>query len=417
MKFGQLMLNVSAGQTRMRQGLLVLATSLALVACGGGGGGTVATDGTVTTDGTSTGILDSFGRSVGGGSDGGGFSAGDSGADGSAGDGAPIVGGLVEVTDATGKTVTATTDKDGYYRVKVTGFTPPFVAKVTRKDGVVRYSLNVQPVKINGFVTVNISGLTDKIASDVAVAAGKTGAQELTPKIVDENRTAITKSISDLKTLFKDVIERAGLAVGTFDPLSVPFVTNRTGYDNVLDNTKVNVVNGATQLTVATIYIPPVAAVPVIKPSSFVALQGTWEMNSSGTTSPGSGVPPALAALTDLYWINSYLDAQLAIVNPQQTTGLKFSFVNVLTNPTGFTFSLKGDGSGDTAGYSSTITVTVSFSNFVGCGECGVGSSVSYSFITTTVSGTQTTPAGVTTAIPNLSTSPVSGTETWVRKS
>ena len=61
-----------------------------------------------------------------------GFNAGDSGADGTAGDGAAIVGVTVLVTDATGKTVTAVTDSNGYYRVKVTNFTPPFVAQLTK---------------------------------------------------------------------------------------------------------------------------------------------------------------------------------------------------------------------------------------------------------------------------------------------
>ena len=88
----------------------------------------------------------------------------------------------MQVTDSTGKTVSATTDAQGYYRVKVTTFSPPFVAKVIKSDGKVLHSLSVRALKVNGFITLNLSGLTDKVASDVAVKAGKKGAADLTQK-------------------------------------------------------------------------------------------------------------------------------------------------------------------------------------------------------------------------------------------
>jgi hypothetical protein len=106
-----------------------VATALAgaaLLGCGGGGGGGT----TTTTTPTTTTIVDSFGVAVENG-----FGAGDSGGDGSAGDGAAIPNRPVLLTDSTGKTATATTDLQGYYRVKLTGFTPPFVVKVTKADG------------------------------------------------------------------------------------------------------------------------------------------------------------------------------------------------------------------------------------------------------------------------------------------
>ena len=108
---------------------------LVLAGCGGGGGDVAVPQ--------SVQILDSFGNVVAaGGADG--VGPGDSGGDGTAGDGAPIVGGVVTVTDSTGKSVSATTDAQGYYRVKLTGFTPPFVVKVARPDGKVRHSLSVK---------------------------------------------------------------------------------------------------------------------------------------------------------------------------------------------------------------------------------------------------------------------------------
>ena len=215
--------------------------ALMLLGCGGGGSG----DGG---GGATVAILDSFGQAVDAGN--GGVGSGDSGADGTAGEGKPIVGARVEVTDAIGKTVSGTTDAQGYYRVKVTSFTPPFVAKITKSDGKVLYSLSVAALKVNGFITLNLSGLTDKVASDVAVAAGKKGAADLTPQIVAANPSAITKAVSNLADQLSSVIVAAGLNPSTFDPIGAPFRPNLTGYDFVLENVKVVVAaDGSTQVT------------------------------------------------------------------------------------------------------------------------------------------------------------------------
>ncbi|HSW06158.1 hypothetical protein [Aquabacterium sp.] len=176
-------------------------------------------------------IQDSFGG------DGGAADGGASG-DGTAGDGAPIVGGLVTVVDMTGKQASATTDSIGYYRVKLTGFVPPFVLSVTRPDGKVRRSINQQPIKTNGYIFMAITGLTDKIASDVAQAAGFPGAASLTPAMVAANPNAVTAAINAIRNdpLLREQIDDAGLNPDTFDPLTVPFRANGTGYDKVLDN-------------------------------------------------------------------------------------------------------------------------------------------------------------------------------------
>ena len=213
--------------------------ALTLLGCGGGGDGG---------GGATVAILDSFGQAV---SDGdGGIGAGDSGADGTAGEGKPIVGARVQVTDSTGKTVSATTDAQGYYRVKVTSFSPPFVAKVTKSDGKVLHSLSVTALKVNGFITLNLSGLTDKVASDVAVKAGKKGAADLTPQIVAADPAAVSQAVSNLASQLASVITAAGLNPSTFDPIGAPFRPNLTGYDFVLENVKVVVApDGSTQVT------------------------------------------------------------------------------------------------------------------------------------------------------------------------
>lgn len=235
----------------LRAWLAAAFAALMLLGCGGGGSGDGGGGG-----GVPVVILDSFGQAV---SSGDGIGAGDSGADGTAGEGKPIVGGRVQVTDSLGKTVSATTDAQGYYRVKVTGFNPPFVAKVTKSDGNALHSLSVTALKVNGFITLNLSGLTDKVASDVAVKAGKKGAADLTPQIIAANPSAISQAVSALASQLSYVITAAGLNPSTFEPIGAPFRPNLTGYDFVLENVRVAVAaDGSTQVTPTLVEASPV---------------------------------------------------------------------------------------------------------------------------------------------------------------
>jgi hypothetical protein len=218
-----------------------------LQACGGGGGG-----GGSTTVGTTPHLYDSFGRDVlvsggGGGSGGGGYSSSDSGADGSAGDGAPIANATVVVSGLTGTPVTTTTDANGYYQAKVTGLTAPLLVTVTKPNGSgFRYSFSMAAVQPGKFVTINISGLTSKIASDVAVALRQAvGASALTPSLLNSNPTlvasTVTSTLADQTTQLATVMGAAGVSTSTYNPITTPFVTNHTGYDYLLDNTVVTV--------------------------------------------------------------------------------------------------------------------------------------------------------------------------------
>ncbi|MFZ4624282.1 MAG: hypothetical protein ACOYNF_08610, partial [Rhodoferax sp.] len=402
--------------------LAVLLSTLMLAACGGGDDNGSAPTPTPTPTPTVV-ILDSFGRTVfdsntgGGGSDG--VGGGDAGADGSAGDGAPIVNGTVTIIDASNKSVTAKTDAIGYYRAKVTGFTPPLVAKVVKTDGNVRYSLNIKPIVANKFITLNITSLTDKIASDVAIAGGKAGAAQLTPQIVAANTAAIATATNSLASQFSTVITKAGLDIAKFDPLGAPFVANHTGFDNVLDNAVLTKTpTGATVIAVAPVYIPPASVIPVEKPSTLVALPGTWEQTSTAAGStpdveivPGSDVPPSQAALTDFYWVSTYLNMQADKLNAEDSN-FKISFSNITMSSTGFSFVFNGVGTGSSAGSSSTMNVRISISNYVGCGSCGVGTSVKFDYSATS-SGSYTFNGATVPMATETSTGSVS----YLRKS
>ncbi|MEO5670745.1 MAG: hypothetical protein ABIR26_08660 [Ramlibacter sp.] len=350
---------LSTTPSTLRAWLLAGAASFALLGCGGGDDGGTPTPtpnpgGGGGGGGAAVQILDSFGQVVAaGGADG--VGVGDSGADGTAGEGAPIVGGTVTVTDVNGKTASATTDAQGYYRLKVTGFVAPFVAKVTKADGKVLRSLNLKAPVTNAFITLNLTGLTDKVASDVAKAAGKAGAADLTPQIVAANPAAVTTAINNLASLIQPVISAAGIT--SFDPLSAAFRPNHTGYDFVLDNVKVTVdANGATVVAIS----------PTFPGGGSTGLSGTWGIvvavtiqgqtqTAAGADIPGAGIPKDGAAAS-AFCQTGYSQT----FNSGGTSGTVTCNGNTIT----------------VVSSSGTLNATYNFVSYQGCGACGVGSTV-----------------------------------------
>ncbi len=238
------------GGWRLAAGSLAIAAFAALTACGGGSGNFVFTG--YPNSNYFSGI-DSFGESVGG-SDSSGLGGGDSGADGTGGEGRPFANATITLTDVNGKSASATTDAKGYYRAKITGFTPPIIASAreNRANGKTYYSLTTASPRANGFITINITGFTDFVASTIAIAAGKAGAADLTATIVSQNPGEVAKAIAKLRQAISAELTAKGLNPDTFEPLTMPFRADGSGkgYDGVLDTTLVTKSSsGATQIT------------------------------------------------------------------------------------------------------------------------------------------------------------------------
>ena len=357
---------------RGRAAWVAAVTCLMLAGCGGGGGGGD------TAVAPSVKILDSFGNLVAGGADG--VGPGDSGGDGTAGDGTAIVGGLVTVTDSNGKSVSATTDAQGYYRVKLTGFAPPFVINVKRPDGIVRHSLSVKTPQTNGFINMNISGLTDKVASDVARAAGKTGAADLTAQIVASNAGVISQSVSSLRSALSTVIAASGADPNSFDPLGTPFRPDHTGIDFVLDNTVVVVAaDGSTQVSVSPKFTPP--------------LTGTWRMF---LTVEGQTIDTQ----------TNFAGKDVPTIQTVSSFGAN-QFGTFLAPVAGVNYTVAVNGNTTTiTGPSTNYTMVInSFqaSNYQGCGACGVGSQVSFTMVINSTQGGLLNGVQVPTTTQNVS--------------
>lgn len=186
-------------------------------------------------------ILDSLGRPIdesrfeGGG--GGGGDSGASGAGGAAGDGAPIANAPVTLTDNAGRTLRTTTDATGYYSFNIKCLTPPLLVKVTRADGSNWVSSSTEPIVARKFITMNITGLTDKVNNYVAEGANiPGGAAALTPALLAANASALPAAILKINTGLQSPLTFAGLNPNTFNPITSPYAAMKGDkYDSMLD--------------------------------------------------------------------------------------------------------------------------------------------------------------------------------------
>ena len=251
-----------------------------LVACGGGGGG-AGTPATPPIAG-SLGPVDP--TTVAGygldGSNSGGFGAADTGADGTAGEGGPINNGTVIITDASSpaKTIRVKTDATGYYFAKITGFTAPLLVKVVSQNGKVYNSVREDAVASGAVATINITALTDKVAS---LIAGTASLSTLAPADITAAKVAAAKA--DVLATFLAALTAAGVPnAAAFDPIKTPFKADGTGYDKVLDQVRheTNAAGGTDLYPKTVVYAADgtVSSLP-LSPSLTLVLSSGKELN------------------------------------------------------------------------------------------------------------------------------------------
>lgn len=297
--------------------LVALLFSIALLsACGGGGGGSGGSTSTAST--TCTPFLDSFGRSVactemnalsganlpfvdtGGASDG----SGDAGGDGSAGDGAPIANTELQFTDATGKVVKTRTDANGYYRISLRGMKAPLVATVLRDskpwksmlvEDIVRAPFNRK------FYTINLTGLTDYVASEVAKKDGLANPDAITPAAVTRQKDQIPSILTSLNTSISSQIAAVGLDSKTFNALSTPFVAAVTdSSDKLLESVVVaRDTNGGFTVVTPKYSVNP--SNPTVAPNASVDLSANFAASFSVTGGNANGTLTSTGAANVTY--------------------------------------------------------------------------------------------------------------------
>jgi hypothetical protein len=338
-----------------------MALAATLAACGGGSDTADATGCTKT-------FVDSFGNTVtcdemrtlpGTDFAGGDAGAGDAGADGTGADGAPIANATIRITDADGKVITTTTNGEGYFRVNIGGMKQPLVASVQRSGNAWRSAMVevIEPGR-SQFYTLNLTGLTDLVLSELAKTAGVPGgADGVTPSVLSANSSRLGAAIEAVNQQIASQLSSVGLSASSFNPFTAAFRANSTGYDKVLDSVTITKTSGGTT-TIDT------------SGGGGSTLTGQWEMfvtvegqEFSAGTVDGSVVPATeVLAATDY--------------------NVVLSSAGGTYTSEGYTVTVNGN-SVTTVGPNVNLTTVINsftVTSYSGCGSCGVGSAVAFAY-------------------------------------
>ena len=175
--------------------------------------------------------------------------------------GTALPGAIIAVTDAGGKTVSATSGPDGSYSVQISGLTAPLLITVSNPFGPfpTLYSVVATTDTADGdAITANVTPLTTAISA-LLTASGNPrdlqssgGAAEVTPD-------AVASAVGKLGQALAPILAQYQLTAASFDPIATPFTANHTGVDGVIDSVSVTPAPTGLGLQISSIAAPDTA--------------------------------------------------------------------------------------------------------------------------------------------------------------
>lgn len=228
---------------------------------------------------------------------------------GTAATGAAVAGATITIKDAAGASKTATTGADGKYTVDVAGMTAPFLVKVDLPGGTALYSVG------GAAGVVNVHPFTHLIIKTWYEVQGKT----MDAAFADPagNPPPSSTEIKMITIVVEEIVQKwlvdKGIDPANFDLISTPFDANGTGFDGVLDLSKI-AANGAITITDGT-----TTQTTTITPNTADGSATVATTTTSGTTTSSSVsstvVPTSAAQKTALIGVSTALNQFAAIVN------------------------------------------------------------------------------------------------------
>ena len=167
--------------------------------------------------------------------------------EGTAATGAPLADASVSLRDARGQYAAASADAGGHYSIPVAGMSAPFLLKVQTPDGRVLYGMAAAPG------TANLDPYTDILVREwYALRGGSPEAGFVgTAGLPDaKGMQALDKTLTGA---LGGALGAAGLDVRHFSLLSTPFDADHTGFDQVLDQSRVDAAAGHIEMPGAVI--------------------------------------------------------------------------------------------------------------------------------------------------------------------
>jgi hypothetical protein len=210
--------------------------------------------------------------------------------------GAPVRGANITVTDAAGKSVTATADANGNYQIPLAGLTPPFAVFATDPSGIAPPLTSLVaaiPANSSAPVIANVTSLTTAAAALVTQSGNPldlANTQNLSALVTPD---AVNKAVQTLNSSTANILSANNLDANSFNPISTVFTANQTGADAALD---------AVQIIPATGSAGGLQLISIADPNSSANLA----LNSGATASAALPAPsvtsaslaPLMAALT-----------------------------------------------------------------------------------------------------------------------
>lgn len=201
--------------------------------------------------------------------------------------GRAISGANVIVTDATGKSVSATADAKGNYQIPLAGLTAPFAILATDPGGAAQPLMSVVasvPTSSSGPVIANVTTLTTGVSALITqsgnpfdLADSKNLSTLVTP-------ASVAGAVKTLNAAVSGILSANNVDSKSFDPIATPFTANQTGPDAVID---------AVQVIPATGSSGGLQLISNANPNSSANLV----LNSSASVTVPLSVPPAAGNL------------------------------------------------------------------------------------------------------------------------
>lgn len=166
-------------------------------------------------------------------------------------------GAAITVTDAAGKTTTATSGSDGSYTVSLAGLAPPLLITASDPSGASQnlYSVVASLGSNAGApIIANITPLTTAVTA-LLTSDGNPLTLTQAGGLNSVSTASISTAVSTLDSAISPILSANGLA-SSFDPIGTVFTPNQTGADAVIDSVTVSPSASGTGLQLASLADP-----------------------------------------------------------------------------------------------------------------------------------------------------------------
>ena len=173
--------------------------------------------------------------------------------EGTAAQGAPLAGASVSLRDARGQYAAASTDAAGHFEVPVAGMTAPFLLKVATPDGKTLYGSAAD------MGTANLDPYSDLLVRDWYAAHGADADMAFAGRGPLPDAAGMALLDKTLSGMLADAFAGTGVPAH-FSLLNSSFTADHTGFDRLLDQTRIDPQAGRIQAAGQSLELHPDAA-------------------------------------------------------------------------------------------------------------------------------------------------------------